>query len=495
MRRPSSKNPRRTLRHVRRHGLAGRSDARSLLAAVGALELRQPAGEVVERVHPDPVARGCGPAGASVEADEPGRGQPLEVSADDGRCQLQVAGDLGLGGRARGEAADDPQADRIGQGLQGGEQVVVHGSHRTIAVVLPDGRRLGAHLPVTGGMVKAVDRASAIGATALQIWIDNPTAWRRRAEPPAELPAFRSRLAEPDIGPVAVHASYLVNLAGPDPDFRERSIALLASDLRAAPAFGARFVNVHVGSHRDTTVAAGTARLADAIVTVLAEVDDGPDAAILVLENSAGAGFGLGTDVSELAAIAEAVAARGVSDRRVAFCIDTAHAWAAGIDLGTVDGVDAFVAGFGSQIGLARLPMIHLNNSKADRGSRLDRHERLGAGRIGQPGLARILTHPALAATAYYLETPGMEDGYDAVNVGRAYDLAAGRPLATLAPEAMALQGSRATAKAKAKARASAKAAEAAKAATSKAKTKATSKPKIKPKPKPKVKPKPKPKA
>ena len=122
-------------------------------------------------------------------------------------------------------------------------------------------------------MVKAVDRAHEIGASAIQVFVDNPTAWRRRLLPPAELPAFRARLAEHDIAPVAVHASYLVNLAGVEEDFFGRSVAVLASDLRAAPGFGGRFVNVHIGSHRGAGVAAGTERLADGLALTLAEVD------------------------------------------------------------------------------------------------------------------------------------------------------------------------------------------------------------------------------
>ena len=119
-------------------------------------------------------------------------------------------------------------------------------------------------------MVKAVDRAHEIGAGALQIFADNPTAWRRRLEPPAEGPAFRARLVELDIRPVAIHAPYLVNLAGPQEDFFGRSVAVLASDLRAAPGFTGRFVNVHVGSHRGSGVTAGTARLADGLALVMA---------------------------------------------------------------------------------------------------------------------------------------------------------------------------------------------------------------------------------
>ncbi|HSW42606.1 MAG TPA: deoxyribonuclease IV [Patescibacteria group bacterium] len=323
---------------------------------------------------------------------------------------------------------------------------------------LPDGRPLGAHLPLGTGMVRAVERAHAIGADALQVFIDNPTAWKRRAAAPAELPAFRERLAALGIGPIAVHASYLVNLASPAEDLFERSVALLAHELAAAPDFGARFVNVHVGSHRGAGVAAGVVRVADGVARALEEgggASTAPVAAadapvgsegppLLVLENAAGSGDGIGASIEELEAIFEALAARGVPAERVGLCLDTAHLWGAGHDVATADGVDGIVEELASRIGLERLVMIHLNDSKATRGSRLDRHEHLGAGEMdGGAGLARFLTHPALARVAYFLETPGMDHGYDAVNVARARSLAAGLPLEPLPPEAFALRGTR----------------------------------------------------
>ena len=103
----------------------------------------------------------------------------------------------------------------------------------------PDQRRIGAHLPLGTGMVRAVDRAREIGADALQIWTDNPTAWRRRAEPPSELDAFVERLRAADIRPVSIHAAYLCNLAGPDPTFFAGTVDILATELRGAPSFGA----------------------------------------------------------------------------------------------------------------------------------------------------------------------------------------------------------------------------------------------------------------
>jgi deoxyribonuclease-4 len=310
--------------------------------------------------------------------------------------------------------------------------------------MLPDGRRLGAHLPLGTGMVKAVDRAHEIGATAIQIFGDNPTAWRRRSAPPREQAAFRERLVEHDISPVAIHAAYLVNLAGPDPDFFERSVGVLAHDLQSAPGFAAAFVNMHTGSHRGEGVAAGTEQIADGVSRALAEVDDGDGAPMLILENSAGAGHGIGTTVEELAGIADAIAARGVPDRRVGFCLDTAHAWGAGYRLSEPDAIDELLEAFEDRIGLRRLRMVHLNDSKAALGSRTDRHEHIGAGQIGEAGMAHLLRHPDLAHVAYYLETPGMDEGYDAINVARAIALATGQPLEPLPPGAMTLRGSRA---------------------------------------------------
>ncbi len=319
--------------------------------------------------------------------------------------------------------------------------------------MLPDGRRLGAHLPLGGGMVVAVDRAQAIGLDTLQIFSDNPTAWRRRLEPPKELAAFRARSDEVGLWPLAIHAPYLINLAAPDDHFYAKSVEVLGHQLIVAPTFGARFVNVHTGSHKGEGLADGIGRVAAGVaiavaaaraVTAAEDQGRGTDPAVLVLENSAGGGGGLGTDVGELGMLLDGIAAAGVARQEVSICLDTAHLWAAGHPIDTTEGVDRLMGEFDERIGLDRLAMVHLNDSKSVLGSRLDRHEHLGAGAIGRAGLARILTHPDLRHVTYYLETPGMDEGYDAINAARAHDLAEGRPLADLPPEAMHLAGSRA---------------------------------------------------
>ena len=305
-------------------------------------------------------------------------------------------------------------------------------------------RRIGAHLPLGDGLVRAAERAAEIGADTIQVFVDNPTSWRRRAEPPAELPAFRRRVVELGLGPIAVHAAYLVNLAGPDPGFFERSVATLAADVRAAASFGATMVNVHTGSHRDTSPGDGMARIADGLARVLDEVDGGSAAPRIVLENAAGGGWSIGVDVDELARLADAIAARGIPEPRVGFCLDTAHLWGAGIAIDGQAGVDALVASIEARLGLDRIAMLHLTDSKVALGSREDRHEHVGAGRIGATGLAAILRHPGLAHAPAYLETPGMDEGYDATNMARAAALLRGEPLDDLPPEAFGLRGSRA---------------------------------------------------
>jgi deoxyribonuclease-4 len=313
--------------------------------------------------------------------------------------------------------------------------------------MLPHGRRLGAHLPIANGLRKTVDRAVAIGADALQIFSDNPTAWQRRREPRRELAVFRQRLAEHDIGPIAIHASYLINLPGPDGATYQRSIDLLSVELAGAPAYGARFVNVHIGSHRGSGVETGIARLVDGIAIVLeaaradqAASDSAP--AILVLENSAGGGGGLGTSIEELAAIADRLESKGIGREDVAFCLDTAHAWGAGIDVGDPASIDAFLAAFDARIGVDRVVLVHLNDTRSGLGSRTDRHEHLGAGRIGPTGLGHVLRHPALAHAPAIIETPGMDVGYDAINLARARALAQGQSLERLPREAFELAGS-----------------------------------------------------
>ncbi|MFM2098194.1 MAG: hypothetical protein RIT06_822 [Chloroflexota bacterium] len=287
-------------------------------------------------------------------------------------------------------------------------------------------RMLGAHLAVGGGLVKAADRAAAVGAAGLQIFTGNPTGWTRRAELPKELPAFRARMKEHGFGPLAVHAAYLANLAGPNPVFREKTVELLRHELRVAPEYGASFVNVHIGSHMGTGVAAGVGRVAMAVEKILDGVPLRDDSALLVLENSAGGGNGIGESLEELIDIHEAMAARGIDLDRIGYCIDSAHLWGAGVAMAGDVEIDRLVEQFDKKIGLEKLVMIHYNDSKAEHNSKRDLHQHIGGGNVGTRGLAALIQHPRLAHVNYYLETPGMEDGWDKLNIERSIQLAQG---------------------------------------------------------------------
>lgn len=179
------------------------------------------------------------------------------------------------------------------------------------------GRRIGPHQPLSGGLLKAAERAREIGATAVQVFADNPTAWPRRTEPPAGIDRFRARLAELDIEPLAIHASYLVNLCGSDEEFRRRSVETLIAEMRMAVHYGARFVNVHIGSHKGLGREEGIARLAVGLLEIDRAVGRAPDVPLLVLENSAGMGDGVGSRLEDLVDILEAATTAGLEPERL----------------------------------------------------------------------------------------------------------------------------------------------------------------------------------
>jgi deoxyribonuclease-4 len=281
--------------------------------------------------------------------------------------------------------------------------------------------RVGIHLGVAGGLLKTARRARQIGATALQIFSDNPTAWRRRPEPPAQAAAFIEYCAAHRIAPVAIHASYLINLAGAAEPFGSQSLAGLIHEVQRAPAYGATLVNTHIGSHRGEGAEAGLRRLAQRVASVLAET---PAGVRLVLENSSGGGDMIGSRLEDLAGILDAVPGDAPS---LAFCLDTAHLWGAGYDISSLEGGAAVLERFDALIGLDRLALVHLNDSKSVLGSRGDRHQHIGAGNIGAVGLAALLRDPRLAQrTTFVMETPGTDEGYDAVNLRRARQLYGG---------------------------------------------------------------------
>ena len=309
-------------------------------------------------------------------------------------------------------------------------------------------RVLGPHLPLGSGLMKAAARAREIGATAVQLWTDNPTAWRRRQDQPKALAQFRDELRAGGVRSIAVHAPYLINLCGANEDFWHKSVATAANELRVAQMYGADFVVMHIGSHRGMGREQGIAQLTRGISAVLDATDasGGPDSdrmPRLVLENSSGTGDGIGAPLEDLADIIDAAGATGLDLDRLGVCLDTAHLWGAGYDISSDSGVDELVTRLDELFGRDKVVMLHLNDSRTTVGSHLDRHEHIAAGQVGVEGMRAVLTHPWLETLPTFLETPGMDVGYDKINLERAQQLIEGDTPALLPPEAFEVRSSR----------------------------------------------------
>ena len=278
---------------------------------------------------------------------------------------------------------------------------------------------LGAHVSAAGGAAAAIARGTALGCTALQIFLKSPSQWRARPLAEAEARAFRAARAASPIGPVVAHAAYLINLAAAPGETLDRSRAALADELARGAALGLDALVLHPGAHLGAGVEAGLARVAAALDAVLPDAPDG--APRLLLEITAGQGSVLGARLEELARIVE-LAACGA---RLGVCLDTCHAFAAGHAIDEEEGCEALLAELDRRLGLARLGAIHLNDSAGPRGGRRDRHANIGAGRIGTATFRRLLLDPRLRRVPMLLETPLGDDGE-----GHARDLATLRRLA-----------------------------------------------------------------
>jgi deoxyribonuclease-4 len=267
---------------------------------------------------------------------------------------------------------------------------------------VPAGLRLGTHVSSQGGSFAAPPRATEIGATALQLFTKTPNQWKEREIDATEIAQFRAALLAAGSPVTVSHDSYLINLASPDDEMRARSIESFATELRRCHALGIQYLVSHPGNYMDDREA-GIARNAAAISMALAAE---PGDTILCLETTAGTGTALGRTFEELAAIIDAIppALRA----RVGVCVDTCHIYSAGYDL--VHDFDGVIAAFDRILGLGRLRVWHLNDSKTPFASHRDRHELIGEGSLGIEPFRRIMTDPRFAQTVRILETPKLDD-------------------------------------------------------------------------------------
>jgi deoxyribonuclease-4 len=276
------------------------------------------------------------------------------------------------------------------------------------------GLRLGAHMSIAGGMPEAIVRAVSVEATALQVFVKSSNQWAARPFAAGEVDAYKTaaRAARLDEHTLA-HASYLINLASPDPALWEKSVTAFTVELDRCEQLGIPWLVVHPGSHVGTGAAAGMKRVAAGLDRAL--VESGARGAGVLLEITAGQGSTLGSSFAELGEMLRLTKKK----QRVGICFDTCHALAAGYEFRTPAAYKEMMSELDREIGLDRLRGFHLNDSKTDLGSRRDRHEHIGKGCVGLPAFGLILKDPRLRDIPMVLETDKAEDlAEDRMNLG-----------------------------------------------------------------------------
>jgi deoxyribonuclease IV len=264
-----------------------------------------------------------------------------------------------------------------------------------------------------GGVARAIDRGCAIGCSAMQIFVKNNMQWFAQPLQEGEVSAFREHPLRDSLRCVFGHSGYLINLAARDPAFHSLSLRSLREELIRADRLGLPFLVLHPGAHLGQGVEAGLQKVVTSLDAIHRKTPKIKTR--IALETTAGQGSSLGRTFEELAFILQ----RCREPERLCVCIDTAHLFAAGYDLGTEEGVRRTFAQFQTLIGLERLAAIHMNDSKAAAGSRVDRHEHIGKGKIGLHVFRHIMREARFHNIPKVLETPkGRDMAEDVVNLG-----------------------------------------------------------------------------
>jgi deoxyribonuclease IV len=271
---------------------------------------------------------------------------------------------------------------------------------------------LGAHVSTAGGAASAIDRACAIGCTAMQIFVKNNMQWFAKPLDAAAVRAFREHPLRDSLRCVFGHSGYLINLAASDPAFHKLSMRSLREELVRASQLGLPFLVLHPGAHMGQGVEAGLEKVVASLNAICSEIPEVETR--IALETTAGQGSSLGRTFEELAFILGGCR----EPERFSVCIDTAHLFASGYDLRSDEEIMRTFAQFKRRIGFKRLAAIHMNDSKAALGSRVDRHEHIGKGKIGLNAFRYIMREPRFRNVPKVLETPkGKDMAEDIVNL------------------------------------------------------------------------------
>lgn len=292
--------------------------------------------------------------------------------------------------------------------------------------------RFGAHMSIAGGLHRAIDLAEAAGCDCVQVFVKNQRQWSARPLRDDEIAAWHAAQQRTGIAPAIAHATYLINLASPDNAIWQRSIAACADELRRCSALRIRGLVIHPGAHMGCGEAAGCRRVADALRIILDEFDD-PIVRPL-LEITAGQGTCLGHRLEHLAGMID----RSGRPERIGICFDTCHALAAGYRFDTDETYAATFDELDRRLGIARIECFHLNDSRRECGSRVDRHTHVGEGYVGRSAFRRIVTDPRFRNVPMILETPKGTDNrgrdLDRINLQRLRRLARPAPPAPPRP-------------------------------------------------------------
>jgi deoxyribonuclease-4 len=260
--------------------------------------------------------------------------------------------------------------------------------------------RLGAHMSVAGGLPLAVDRAVAHGCAAFQIFSKNANQWRGRDTPPDEIRDFRAKVKAAGLRPVVSHASYLINLATGEPRLRAQSLAAMGDEIDRAEALGLLGVVLHPGCYTAGSEATGLDLIAAGLLELLAARSR--EDTMIILEHTAGQGTALGATFEQIAYIL----AKTKNHRRIGVCLDTCHLLASGYDITSAEGYEGTFKLFERLIGVDRLKVFHLNDSKRPLGSRVDRHEHIGQGLLGLEAFRRVVNDRRFDGLPMLIETP-----------------------------------------------------------------------------------------
>ncbi len=254
------------------------------------------------------------------------------------------------------------------------------------------------------GLEKAVEMIRALELQSVQIFTDNPSAWRSAPVDPNATAAFKRSLQELDVQPAMTHAMYLINLAGPNPDFQKKSRKALAAELVRAESYGCAYVVTHVGSDMGDGAQTGIDRVVAALDEVLTSTASSPT--VCLLETSAGGGAYVGAKFDDLAQILGRLPQHA---ERLGICFDTAHVYASGYDVAGAPGMTKTLEALTAIIPAQRVRACHCNDTTVALGGKADRHHQIGQGNIGIEGFRALLTYEPFAHCAFVLETPGDE--------------------------------------------------------------------------------------